>query len=503
MPEGSDPSHPSQATRLDPTVWKRILTHVRLTNPMLNRVWFDTLVPRQLDNGSIHVTCRTVAELNFLSGQGQQPFNAAAQAVTNRLNVVIFHTDQLAKAARPEAPGPKLALAGHAPLAEDDDPWGRGNGGVPLSPDCLFENFIVGPGNQLAHAASVAVADKPGELYNPLFIHGLPGLGKTHLLQAFCQRMLDRDPHTRILFLSCDAFINRFMAAVEAGDMVGFRSRHRSAEVLVIDDIHFLQGHERVQEEFFHTFNALHQQKRQIVLSADAGPKEVPEIASRLVSRFDWGLVAPLSSPCFDTRVAILRLKAKLRGMTLRQDVVNYVAAQIDGNTRELEGALTKMQGLALLARKSALAGGAACDAEPVIDVAFARQALGDAAAEAAAAGTRRIAVENIIDAVVRFYGVKLGDLHSRKRSRSIAFPRQVCMFLARMHTRYSLEEIGGYFGGRDHTTILHGVRTIAAQVDNDPEVRDQVATIEQQLGTDASKRRDASMGNRKSPKAH
>ncbi len=489
----NDMPDPDSAPRLDAGVWHRILTHVRLTNPTLNRVWFDTLVPRQLDNGSIHVTCRTVAELNFLSASGQQPFNAAAQAVMNRLVVIVFCAEQPARPAAGQVPPPLAKSTGHMAIAsaESDDPWGRGDGGVPLSPDCLFENFIVGPGNQMAQAASMAVADKPGEAYNPLFLHGLPGLGKTHLLQSICQRMLEKRPDTRILFLSCDAFISRFMAAVEAGDMVGFRNRHRSPDVLVIDDIHFLQGHNRIQEEFFHTFNALHQQGKQIVLSADAAPKEIPEIEERLVSRFVWGLDAHLTRPCFDTRAAILRLKAKLRGLSLRQDVVNYIAAQIDGSPRELEGALMKVQGLTLLARRNALPNVTMVGDEPLIDVPFARQALGDTASEEAAAGTRRVSVENIINAVVRFYDVKLSDLHSRKRSRSIAFPRQVCMYLARMHTKYSLDEIGSFFGGRDHTTILHGVRTISAQMKTDAETADQVATIEQQLGTDAAKRRD------------
>ena len=494
----STSSTSNNAPRLDPGVWHRVLTHVRLTNPILNRVWFEQLVPRQLDNGSIQVTCRTVAELNFLSSQGQQPFNAAAQAVMNRLVVVVFHCEQSAVAAATHAAASAAAPSsnGHAVMtvvpADRDDPWGRGDGGVPLSPDCLFENFIIGPGNQMAQAASMAVADKPGEAYNPLFIHGQPGLGKTHLLQAICQRILERNPNARILFLSCEAFISRFMAAVEDGDMVGFRNRHRSADVLVIDDIHFLRGHNRVQEEFFHTFNALHQLKKQIVLSADMGPKELVEIEERLVSRFVWGLDAELTRPCFDTRVSILRLKAKLRGLSLRQDVVNYIAGQIDGSPRELEGALMKVQGLTLLARRNAVPNVTMVGDEPVIDVAFARQALGDLASEEASAGGRRVSVENIINAVVRFYDVKLSDLHSRKRSRSVAFPRQVCMFLARMHTRYSLDEIGQLFGGRDHTTIMHGVKTIAGHIKTDPAVAEQVETIEQQLGTDASKRRDA-----------
>ena len=228
---------------------------------------------------------------------------------------------------------------------------------MPLSPDYAFEHFVVGPDNQLAHAGSVAVADQPGRAYNPLFLHGGCGLGKTHLLQAICQRLLDRggdgDAGGRglnIIYLSCDNFISQFMNAVEAGDMNQFRFRFRSADVLIIDDIHFLKGRGRTQEEFFHTFNTLYQQKKQIILSADAPPGEVPELEERLVSRFNWGLVAPIERPCFDTRVAILRKKARMRGLSLDDDVIQYVAGRIDTNTRELEGAVTKIQGLAQLA---------------------------------------------------------------------------------------------------------------------------------------------------------
>lgn len=453
----SDPFDPAIAPRLDPGVWHRVLTHVRLTHPTLNRTWFESLEPRQLENGVIHVTCDSLAQLNFLSGQCQQPFNSAAQAVTNRLSVVMFHCPQLRA-------GGVMDLAG-------EGGWAPGDGAMPLSPDYAFENFITGPGNSLAHAAAVAVSDNPGSAYNPLFLHGGVGLGKTHLLQAICQRLLDSRPDLKILYLSCDAFINQFMNAVQSGDMNNFRYRYRHADVLVIDDIHFLKGRERTQEELFHTFNTLYQQKKQIILSADAPPNEVPELEDRLVSRFNWGLVAPIEKPCFDTRVAILRTKAKLRGLELSDEIIQYVAGRIDTNTRELEGAITKIQGLALISNQGQ--GG------DEIDLALARRALGD---NGQPDDPKRITIEAIIDAVVRYYGVKVSDLHSKKRNRSVAFPRQICMYLSRRHTRYSLEEVGGYFGGRDHTTVLHGVRTVKNLVETNPDVAGQVKAIEQQL---------------------
>ena len=445
--EDSSGSYKS-AARLDASVWHRILTHVRLMHPSLNRTWFDTLVPRQLANGVIHATCETLAQLNFLSGQCQQPFTAAAQAVTNRLSVVMFHCEQI--------------RAGGV--------FGEGDEQMPLSPDYTFDNFIVGPGNQLAHAASLAVAEKPGGPYNPLFLHGDVGLGKTHLLQAICQRLLERTPSSRILYLSCDSFINQFMSAVEASDMSNFRHKFRYADVLVVDDIHFFGGRERTQEEFFHTFNTLQQSGKQIILSADAPPGDIPELEDRLVSRFNWGLVARIEKPCYETRVAILRKKARMRGMEVGDEVICYLAGRIDSNTRELEGAITRVQGLSMVLKVP-------------IDLALTRQAFNDTGENGADAAQRRVTIQHILDAVTRFYGIKVSDLQGKRRNKSIAFPRQVCMYLARKHTRYSLEEIGGYFGGRDHTTVLHGVRTITAQLASDPDVLRQVTGLENQIG--------------------
>jgi chromosomal replication initiator protein len=241
-------------------------------------------------------------------------------------------------------------------------------------------------------------------------------------------------------------------------------------DVLVIDDIHFLAGRDRTQEEFFHTFNTLHQSHKQIILSADCPPGEIPELEERLVSRFNWGLVARIDKPCYETRVAIVQKKARMRGLTLPEDVVNYIAQKVENNTRELEGAITKIQGMASLQQNPQ---------GPVIDLDLAKAALGDSAG---GPEKRVVTIQQILDAVTKYYNVKLSDLQSKKRHKSIAFPRQVCMYLARRHTRYSLEEVGGYFGGRDHTTVLHGVRTVDADVKADKDIAEQVGQIERQL---------------------
>ena len=431
-------------TPVDPVVWQKMLQTVRLQHPSLNRVWFDQMVPRQLTNGVIQVTVGTAAQLNFCQSQCQTPFTAAAQAVTGRLVSVSFHCDNLPR-------GGVFSGEGDTPL--------------PLNPDYIFENFVTGPCNRLPHAASVAVSEQPGQAYNPLFIHGGVGLGKSHLLQAISQKLLERQNNARILYLSCDSFINQFINAVETGEMNGFRHRYRHVDMLVIDDIHFLAGRDRTQEEFFHTFNTLYQQHKQIILSADCPPGEIPELEERLVSRFNWGLVARIDKPCYETRVAIVQKKARMRGLTLPDDVVCYIAAKVENNTRELEGAVTKIQGMAMLTSGE-------------IDLELAKAALG----ESMTPEQKRVTIQNILDAVTKYYNVRLSDLQSKKRHKSIAFPRQVCMFLARRHTRYSLEEIGGYFGGRDHTTVLHAVRTVGEDAKNDKEVAEQLTQIEGQL---------------------
>jgi chromosomal replication initiator protein len=428
---------------LDPTLWNQILQQVRSQHPALHRVWFDEMSPRQLTNGVIQVTVGTAAQLNFCQGQCQQPFTAAAQSVTGRLVAVSFHCNNL--------PRGGVFNEGEQPL--------------PLNPDYVFENFVTGPCNRLPHAASVAVAEQPGQAYNPLFIHGGVGLGKTHLLQAVCQKVLEKNADARILYLSCDSFINQFILAIETGDMHQFRHRYRHVDMLVIDDIHFLAGRDRTQEEFFHTFNTLYQQHKQIILSADCPPSEIPELEERLVSRFNWGLVARIEKPCYETRVAILQKKARMRGLVLPDDVVCYIAGKVENNTRELEGAITKIQGMSLLQNGA-------------IDVDLAKAALG----ESSTPEQKRITIQQILDAVTKYYNVRLSDLQSKKRHKSIAFPRQVCMFLARRHTRYSLEEIGGYFGGRDHTTVLHAVRTVTEDMKNEPQISEQINHIEGQL---------------------
>jgi chromosomal replication initiator protein len=337
---------------------------------------------------------------------------------------------------------------------------------APIDARFTFETFVVGKPNELAHAAARRVAEGETVSYNPVFLHGGVGLGKTHLLQAICLQILDERPGSTIYYTSCEGFMTQFIDAVQAGQMAEFRHRFRDLDVLVIDDIHFLAKRDRTQEEFFHTFNSLYQAGKQIVLSSDAPPNEIPDLEQRLVSRFQSGLVVPVNPPCYETRVQIVKQKARLRGLEFSDDVACFIAATVNSNIRELEGAITSVQMLHIT------------DQKPITE-SLARLALHDPSGDM----QREITIDDIIEIVVDHFGIKLTDLQSKRRQKSIAHPRQVCMYLARAHTRYSLEEIGGYFGGRDHTTVMHAQRTVTSKRANDADLDRVLASLEQRLG--------------------
>ena len=336
---------------------------------------------------------------------------------------------------------------------------------VALNPHYRFDNFVVGPCNRFAHAAALGVSEAPGTNYNPFFLHGSVGLGKTHLMQSMCYTLLERAPETRILFLSCETFVNHFIGALENGDLQKFRNKYRNVDVLVVDDIHMLANKERTQEEFFHTFNTLYNAGKQIVLSSDSPPKEIPTLQNRLVSRFKWGLVTEVESPCYETRMAILKRKSKQRGHELPDDVARLLAEHIDTNIRELEGAVTRVLGYATLSGQE-------------VTPQLARKVLRDVFA----VNRGEPSMEDVLRIVTGHFNVKVTDLQSRRRTNAIAYPRQVGMYLARKITRHSLEEIGGFFGGRDHSTVLYAVEKISRQIQKDEKSREVVASFLNQL---------------------
>jgi chromosomal replication initiator protein len=337
-----------------------------------------------------------------------------------------------------------------------------------LNPKNTFANFVVGPSNQLAHAAAMAAAGVGGRRHNPLFICGGTGLGKTHLVHALAHRVREEQPGARIVYLSAERFVNEFVQALQDQRMHDFRARYRDkCDVLLVDDIHFLAGKTQTQEEFFHAFNALHQASKQIVVTSDKYPQQLDKMEERLVSRFQWGLVADIQAPELETRVAIVRKKAQLEHIELADEVCLFVAQMVRSNVRELEGTLIR------LAAKASLLGRA-------IDLSFART-------EIAATTTSRpteASVEDIQRVVCHHFKLRSTDLLSKDRHKSIAFARHVAMYLCKQRLKCSFPELGRAFGNRDHTTVISGVRKIEALRTTDPEVRAHIEAIERKLGS-------------------
>jgi chromosomal replication initiator protein len=427
--------------------WEDIVGHLRVNHPDLARGWFAQLEPVGLNGGVLQIRARNPAQVDYLRTHCRLAFLEAAQATLGRLVTARFEAEDDTIPVDPEA----------EPLSFES------SAGLTLNDDYTFEHFVVGPGNRLAHAAAVAVAESPGRTYNPLFLHGDVGLGKTHLMQAICHASQGRDPAPSTLYISCETFTNHFIEAVERGALNQFRFRYRYVGMLVIDDIQFLGERERSQEEFFHTFNTLYQSQKQIVLSADCLPPEIPSLENRLVSRFNSGLVASIDRPCLETRMAIVRKKAKLRCIEIPEEVIKLVASRIESNIRDIEGALVKLD--ALSQTRSGR-----------INLDLAVEALGTDHTN------RAISVHQIADVVTRWYGVRLADLQSKKRTKSITQPRQLSMYLARELTNHSLEEIGRYFGGRDHTTVLHAIRLIDNLRNQDEQLRTAIEKITGEL---------------------
>ncbi|MHC5059682.1 MAG: chromosomal replication initiator protein DnaA [Planctomycetota bacterium] len=412
-------------------IFSDIVDKAKALDPANARKWFDDLVVMHFDHGLLEVGCPDEATAQFLNDNCRPAYTKAAQNTTGHLITVKFSP---------------VATQFTSSTAREPD-WA-----IKVHPDYSFKNFVVGPANRLAHASCIAISHAPGTTYNPLFLYGSVGLGKTHLLHAACREMQKEFPNASVSFLSCEQFVNAFISAIEKGTLQEFQSHCRSVDMLVIDDVQFLREREHSQEEFFHTFNALYNNRKQIVLTADCAPAELASLEERLISRFKWGLVARLDAPSYETRIAIVQKKAHLRGLEIPDDIAEYIARKVQANIRELEGALT------IIYATSKTTG------EP-LTIDLAKRALGQEIT-----APKHISISEIINAVTDYFDVRLTDLQSKKRSQSIALPRQICMFLARNLTRHSLEEIGGHLGGRDHTTVLHACSKIKELQKNDPQ---------------------------------
>ncbi|MBI4524587.1 MAG: chromosomal replication initiator protein DnaA [Deltaproteobacteria bacterium] len=334
-----------------------------------------------------------------------------------------------------------------------------------LVPKYNFENFVVGASNQFAHAASLAVANQPGEHYNPLFIYGGVGLGKTHLVNAIGHKIAEQRPELKVIYLSSESFMNELIASLRRDKMDEFKFRFRHIDALILDDVQFLAGKERTQEEFFHTFNSLYESHRQIVITSDKFPKEIPDLEDRLRNRFEWGLIADIQPPDMETRVAILQKKAEAEGIPLAHEVAIFLASHIYSNVRELEGSLTRLGAFASLTKAP-------------ITVDLAKEVL-----QNILKGTpREVTVENIQKTICDYFNIKITDLKAKRRTKNIALPRQVAMYLCRKYTSTSFPAIGYKFGGRDHSTVIHASKSIEKRIKEDPNIQATVAKLEKSL---------------------
>lgn len=337
-----------------------------------------------------------------------------------------------------------------------------------LNPKYTFDTFVIGSGNRFAHAASLAVAEAPAKAYNPLFIYGGVGLGKTHLMHAIGHYVIEQNPELKVAYVSSEKFTNEFINSIRDNRADDFRNQYRNVDVLLIDDIQFLEGKEQTQEEFFHTFNALHEEAKQIIISSDRPPKEISTLEDRLRSRFEWGLITDIAPPDLETRIAILKKKANADNLTnVSDDVMLYIANQIDSNIRELEGALTRVVAYASLVDKP-------------ITPEVAQEALKDIIPDAT---PRVITILEIKKIVGEHFNMRLEDFSSKKRTRSIAFPRQIAMFLSRELTDSSLPKIGTEFGGRDHSTVIHAHEKISTMLEKDQNLQKDIQQIRSLLG--------------------
>ena len=335
-----------------------------------------------------------------------------------------------------------------------------------LNPRYVFDSFVVGNSNRMAHAAALAVSEAPARAYNPLFLYGGVGLGKTHLMHSIAHYILDQNPSAKIIYASSEKFTNELINSIRDDKNESFRNKYRNIDVLLIDDIQFITGKERTQEEFFHTFNALYEANKQIIISSDRPPKEIETLEERLRSRFEWGLIADIQSPDLETRIAILRKKAEIESLSVPEDVLLFIAKTVISNIRELEGALNRILAFSSLTNKP-------------ITVELANEALKDLISKDR---PKIITAEYIQEIVANYFHLKPEELRSSKRTRNIAYPRQIAMYLCRKLTDLSLPKIGEKFGGRDHTTIIHGFEKISKELQTDIELTQMLNELESKI---------------------
>ena len=442
--------------------WDQILNKMKLEYCSSNisyNTWIAPLTVYEVKDDTVYILVRLRASLEHIEEKYLLPFKVCIAEVTGTEYEVAFVTDNQTVIQEKKENIIKKSKANAV--------FEKAN----LNPKYTFDTFVVGSNNSFAHAASLAVAESAGEAYNPLFIYGGVGLGKTHLMHSIAHFILENDPSKNVLYVTSETFTNELIEALKAGKtgselaMTKFREKYRNNDVLLIDDIQFIIGKESTQEEFFHTFNHLHVSGKQIIISSDKPPKDIETLEARLRTRFEWGLIADISSPDYETRMAILRKKEELDGLEryhIPDDVMQYIANNIKSNIRELEGSLNKLIALSNLENKP-------------IDIPLAAEALKDMISPD---DNRAVTPELILDIVSEHFNVPISDLKGKKRNAEIVLPRQIVMYLCRVLTDTSLKAIGAFLGGKDHASVTHGIKKIEAEIKTDEALHNTVNII-------------------------
>jgi chromosomal replication initiator protein len=440
------------------------------------QMWFEPLVCLETNGDSITLGVPNDFAAIWIHDNYLDLITQRLRLTAGRLvNVTLRKSDQTARAGGTAAaiaarngdtaqgtPSGRARPAGARKTRYDE----RGPAAGTLNPRNTFENFVVGSNNQMAHAASLAVAQAPAQAYNPLFLYGETGLGKTHLMHAIGHAILRHNPDARVAYLSTEKFTNEFIQALQENSLTRFRQRYRNADVLLLDDVQFLAGKERIQEEFFHTFNDIFESGKQIALTSDRRASEIQKLESRLVSRFEWGLPADIQAPDLETRFAILRAKAQTLNCNLPEPILSFIAQHITKNIRRLEGALLKVASYSSLTNKP-------------LDLATAERLLHDVLMEQA---QNVLTIETIQKRVADHFQIRHSDMTSKRRPNNIAIPRQIAMYLSRTLTKHSLQDIGDAFGGRDHGTVIHACKAVDNMMEQDSSMRGTIEFVRTQL---------------------
>lgn len=448
-------AHPAAET------WDQFRQSLRSrVTPVTWRTWLEGLSHQTFDAGVVHILAPSEFHLRWVNEKYRPLIEEAATSVYGEGVVVEMVASELPLFDTPTVDDelePDTLTEVPAPVDGDEDP---------LMPKYSFENFVVGPSNRFAHAAALAIAEQPGGHYNPLFVYGGAGLGKTHLLQAIAQHCADLNPRLEVCYLTSEEFFNGFIDGIRRKRMDEFKARYRSVDMLLLDDVQFLEGKEQILEEFFHTFNSLYEAGKQLVFSSDRPPKSLSSLEDRIRSRFEWGLTTDIQPPDVETRLAILRKNAAFAPVEVPEPVLDFMANRVVDNIRELEGALTRVTAYAALTHQP-------------IDLEMAEDVLQDLGP---AHNAIPISPGRILAASSEAFGVSIGDLEGPSRKQPLARARQVAMYVCREVTDLSLPKIGSLFGGRDHTTVLHGVNNVARLMKEDQQLFDRVTALLQSL---------------------